>query len=162
MWNLHQSQTPVNPAPRAFVNTDPSAMNTTAAQSFSQKACLLLVEDNPTNQAIAQAFLRRLGFSADAAFNGIEALQKLTEAPVDCPYTLVLMDCQMPKMDGYEATRKIRAGRAGKRNQTIPIIAITANAMPSNRQQCLEAGMNDFFSKPIRKAMLTKILEKWG
>lgn len=152
MWNPQQSHTPANPVPLASANACPS----------SKRGCLLLVEDNPTNQTIAQAFLRRLGFPTDIASNGVEALQKLTEAPVESPYTLVLMDCQMPEMDGYEATRQIRAGRAGERNQNIPVVAITADVMPRNRQQCLDAGMNDYFPKPIRKAMLTKILEKWG
>ncbi|MEO1404794.1 MAG: response regulator, partial [Cyanobacteria bacterium J06635_1] len=105
--------------------------------------------------------LKKLGLAVDVAWNGIEVLQKLEQAPQENPYTLILMDCQMPEMDGYEASRRIREGRAGEGNQQIPIIAITANVLPGDKEKCLEAGMNDYLAKPITPKALAKTLEKW-
>ncbi len=121
---------------------------------------ILLVEDNKVNQMVAQGTLKKFGLQADIAANGIEALDKLKAAKSDFPYTLVLMDCQMPEMDGYEATRQIRAGKADVRNVSVSIIAMTANAMSGDREKCIEAGMNDYLSKPIdAEKMVAKIQE---
>ncbi|NEO25954.1 MAG: PAS domain-containing protein, partial [Kamptonema sp. SIO4C4] len=122
---------------------------------------LLLVEDNQVNQMVVRGLLKKLGLEVELAFNGIEALHALASAPQKNPYTAVLMDCQMPEMDGYEASRKIRQGEAGDRNQLIPIIAMTANAMQGDREQCLAAGMDDYLAKPVNPQALEQILEKW-
>jgi two-component system, sensor histidine kinase and response regulator len=122
---------------------------------------LLLVEDNRINQEVALGVLDSIEIQADVAGDGLEALHALTEAPDENPYTLVLMDCQMPEMDGYEASRNIRAGNAGERNLSIPIIAMTANAMKGDKEKCLEAGMSDYLTKPIDPDELNGMMEKW-
>lgn len=129
--------------------------------SFSRDTRILLVEDNPINQEVALGVLEDFGLSADVAGNGLEAITSLEFSPATAPYELVLMDCQMPEMDGYEATRQIRAGKTGKRNQKIPIIAMTANAMKGDRERCLDAGMSDYVTKPIDSAVLERKLELW-
>lgn len=113
-------------------------------------ARILLVEDNIVNQIVAMGILNGHGFKmVDVAANGLEAITSLQQALEDTPYSVVLMDCQMPDMDGYEASRQIRAGSAGERNKSIPIIALTANSMAGDREKCIEAGMSDYLSKPI-------------
>jgi CheY-like chemotaxis protein len=98
----------------------------------------------------------------DIARHGKEALQCLQTASTDHPYHLVLMDCQMPEMDGYETTRQIRAGIAGKPYQTVPIIAMTAYAMAGDPEKCLMAGMDDYMSKPLTKGKVIAVLAKWS
>jgi CheY-like chemotaxis protein/HPt (histidine-containing phosphotransfer) domain-containing protein len=115
---------------------------------------LLLVEDNSINQRVALAILARLGYRADTVANGREAVTALCRAP----YDLVLMDCQMPEMDGYEATRAIRAEGSPVLNRTVPVIAMTANAMTGDRDQCLKAGMDDYLVKPINSKLLAECL----
>jgi|GEM_PF-777244 len=110
---------------------------------------LLLVEDNPINQLVATGLLEDMGLSCDIAENGQEALNLLQAVSPDTPYPLILMDCQMPEMDGYETTRQIRASNAGARHKNIVIIAMTANAMAGDREKCLASGMDDYISKPI-------------
>jgi PAS domain S-box-containing protein len=118
---------------------------------------ILLAEDNPTNQQVALAILEKLGFGADTVANGREAVQALETVP----YDIVLMDVQMPEMDGFEATRAIRSEKTGVLNPKIPIIAMTAHAMKGDRERCLEAGMDDYISKPIAPQALVEALEKW-
>jgi len=122
---------------------------------------ILLVEDNQINQFVACGILENLGFKADVAGNGIEAIISLQQAPTDAPYTLIFMDCQMPEMDGYEATRQIRKGTAGERYCEIPIIAMTANAMRGDQEECLAAGMSDYISKPVEPDKISMQLHKW-
>ncbi|WP_279504076.1 response regulator [Hahella sp. CR1] len=122
---------------------------------------LLLVEDNQVNQEVAQLMLEEMGLPADVAGNGLEALAALQSALEEAPYNLVLMDCQMPEMDGYEATRQIRAGKAGEHNRHIPIVAMTANAMKGDREKCLASGMDDYLSKPISASGLEEKLKLW-
>lgn len=122
---------------------------------------ILLVEDNHINQLVAENMLTNIGLSADTAANGIEAIESLKQTIEHVPYTLILMDCQMPEMDGYETTRQIRLGNAGKENEMIPIVAMTANAMAGDREKCLESGMNDYISKPIDAAQLNEKLKLW-
>jgi PAS domain S-box-containing protein len=117
---------------------------------------ILLAEDNPTNQQVALGMLKKLGFGADAVTDGQEVLKALKSAP----YDLVLMDCQMPVMDGYEASRQIRG--SGMSFKDIPIIAMTAHAMTGDREKCLEAGMNDYISKPVSPQLLFEAIEKWS
>jgi PAS domain S-box-containing protein len=118
---------------------------------------VLLVEDNPTNQIVAMALLKRFGHRVDVAADGVEAIRALRSIP----YDLVLMDCQMPEMDGYEATRRIRSGEAGPANRMIPIVAMTARAMQGDREKCLESGMNDYLPKPIDASALEESLAHW-
>jgi CheY-like chemotaxis protein len=118
---------------------------------------ILLAEDNITNQQVAVGLLKRLGLRADAVANGVEALQALEARP----YDLVLMDLQMPEMGGLEATRQIRNPDSAVRNHEVPIIAMTANAMQGDREECLEAGMNDYVSKPVSRQALAEALDRW-
>jgi len=120
-------------------------------------ARILLAEDNPVNQAVALGVLKKLGYQADVAKNGLEALAALSRTP----YHLVLMDCQMPEMDGFEAASAIRNATADVLDPGIPIIAMTANAMQGDRELCLKAGMSDYLSKPVRQDLLKQMLEKW-
>ncbi|MBU2871055.1 response regulator [Colwellia sp. E2M01] len=122
---------------------------------------VLLVEDNRVNQMVALSVLKNMGLTADIAANGIEALKSIKEASFVKPYTVVIMDCQMPEMDGYEATKRIRAGEAGAENIAIPIIAMTANAMQGDKEKCIEAGMNDYLSKPIEPSSVITKLALW-
>jgi len=122
-----------------------------------RKARILLAEDNITNQQVALGILKKLGLHADAVANGSEAVDALKTLP----YDLVLMDVQMPVMDGLEATRRIRDTQAEVLNHTIPIIAMTAHAMQGDRDECLEAGMNDYVPKPISPRALAEALAKW-
>jgi PAS domain S-box-containing protein len=116
---------------------------------------VLVAEDNPINQKIALRQLAKLGYSADAVANGKEVLQALEGVP----YDLILMDCQMPDMDGFEATRIIRQSEeSGKR---IPILAMTANAVQGDRERCLAVGMDDYISKPVRQQDLANLLSRW-
>jgi PAS domain S-box-containing protein len=120
-------------------------------------ARILLAEDNITNQIVTVNVLKKLGHRVDVAANGQEAISALRSVP----YNLVLMDCQMPEMDGFEATRRIRAGDAGRLGMLTPIIALTAAAMEGDREKCLEAGMNDYLPKPINNEALSDILGTW-
>lgn len=117
-------------------------------------ARILLVEDNPVNQLVVKGMLSKLGCEVVVGHHGGEALQQLEQHTFD----LVLMDCNMPVMDGYEASRKIR--RSGRWPQ-LPIIALTANAMPDVRERCRAAGMSDYLAKPFRLAELVSLLDQW-
>jgi len=118
---------------------------------------VLIAEDNATNREVALGMLRNLGLSADAVADGPEAIRALESIP----YDLVLMDMRMPVMDGIEATRQIRNPHSAVLNHNIPIIAMTANAMQSDRDSCMAAGMNDFVPKPVSKRLLRDALKKW-
>ncbi|HLA27138.1 MAG TPA: response regulator, partial [Syntrophales bacterium] len=120
-------------------------------------ARILLAEDNITNQQVALGILRKLGLRADAVANGAEAVKALETLH----YDLVLMDMQMPEMDGLEATRAIRSPQSAVRNHQIPIIAMTAHVLQGDREKCLEAGMNDYVPKPISPPILMEALDKW-
>ena len=122
-----------------------------------RKARILLAEDNITNQQVALAILKNLGLSADAVANGREAVDALETVP----YDLILMDVQMPVMHGIEATQRIRDMGSAVQNHAIPVIAMTANAMQGDRDECLEAGMDDYLAKPISAMGLAKVLDKW-
>ncbi|WP_053084507.1 hybrid sensor histidine kinase/response regulator [Catenovulum maritimum] len=122
---------------------------------------LLLVEDNFINQTVALNLLENMQLNCDLAGDGVEALKALSDSELSQEYDLILMDCQMPEMDGYEATQHIRKGSAGEQFKNIPIIAMTANAMVGDKQKCLNAGMTDYLSKPIDPQALEKMIEKW-
>ncbi|MBI5688657.1 MAG: PAS domain S-box protein [Verrucomicrobia bacterium] len=119
---------------------------------------VLVAEDNRANQRVATLLLRKLGHQAELVANGAEALARLTQRDFD----VVLMDCQMPEMDGYEAARRIRAGETPQINARVPIIALTAYARPEDRARCLAAGMDDYVSKPLRASELQAALQRCG
>ncbi len=130
--------------------------------ALSQNAAapmILLVEDNPVNQQVALSILESMGYQADVADNGRVGLEALSRNS----YALVLMDCQMPEMDGFAATREIRARESTENGASkhIPIIALTANTQPGDREQCLAAGMDDFLGKPYNQEQLQAIIERW-
>ena len=133
---------------------------------FSQYACsatepaaarILLVEDNPVNHRLAILQLQKLGFDAESAFSGIDAVAATSKGP----YELIFMDCQMPEMDGLTATRAIRANEKREGAAQVRIVAMTANARPEDREACLEAGMNDYIAKPVRLDEMRGAIDRW-
>jgi len=141
------------------VETGITASSCTILKPYSSLR-ILLVEDNATNQLVALAMLENLGIQADVSENGLEAINTLKQTKGNY-YSLIIMDCQMPIMDGFTATKKIRIGDAGEDYREIPIVAMTANAMQGDRENCLNAGMNDYLPKPIDESILFDCLSKW-
>lgn len=137
------AQQPAEPTPTIDTTTPVASLN------------ILLVEDNQVNQLVASSLLKKLGHSVDLANNGKLALEALEEKH----YDIVLMDCQMPVMDGYEATRIIREN---PKWQTLPVIAVTANVMQGDRENCLASGMNDYITKPYNRNDLKTAIERWA
>lgn len=157
-FTLNLANTDTKAAPR--LTTDLQAPRSTgkAANGLPQfRARVLVVEDNVTNQAVARGTLKKFGIDIDISSNGQEAVTRL-EAEA---YDLVFMDCHMPVMDGYSATRLIRDPQSKVLNHAIPIIAMTANAMRGDRNKCIEAGMDGYVAKPVDPAKLCKQLEQW-
>lgn len=129
--------------------------NKSQSPVHDKNARILIVEDNRVNQLMLKTMVSKLGYEAITADNGQEAVKQTEQGLFDC----ILMDCQMPVMDGFEATRIIREG--SNQNAQIPIIAVTANTMSSDRQRCLDIGMNDYIKKPINKAIIDEKLTQW-
>jgi CheY-like chemotaxis protein len=131
----------------------------TAQDSVSPPLRILLAEDNAVNQKLAIRLLEKLGHQVLVTANGQETLAVLAQETVD----LILMDCQMPELDGYETTREIRAREAlHPVRPHLPIIALTAHAMQGDKERCLAVGMDDYLTKPIRPAELKAVLTRWG
>jgi CheY-like chemotaxis protein len=150
--------------PKSSAQQDPSHETPAARQATPRVAVIqragpssrvLVAEDNPVNQRVAVRLLEHLGLRADVVSDGNEVLESLRRQA----YALVLMDCQMPELDGYEATARIRAGETADGH--IPIIAMTASAMAGDRERCLAAGMDDYVSKPVRIDDLRSVIERW-
>jgi PAS domain S-box-containing protein len=135
----------------------PLSQTTPMADRPQQSLRILLAEDNPVNQKVALRQLESLGYKADVVANGQEVLDLLQQVR----YDLILMDCQMPVMDGYEATRRLRQQERRSGHRTV-VIAITANAMQEDRERCLQAGMDDYLSKPVLKEDLERVLNHWS
>ncbi len=146
-------------AGKFFDTTDDRSRESEMIQALTPEQCkavrILLAEDNIVNQKVATKVLKKLGFDCDIASNGREAVSILKQKE----YDLVLMDCQMPEMDGFEATESIRDMEVSSDRHT-PIIAMTANAMMGDRERCLEAGMDDYVSKPIKRSKLVSAIER--
>jgi hypothetical protein len=140
------------PAPTPVRRRDAHMTPRTAPASATR---ILVVEDSPVNRVVTVSMLERAGFHVTAVNDGVEALEALSTTR----YDVVLMDCQMPNLDGYEATRELRR-REGEGRHT-PVIAMTAHAMDSDRERCIAAGMDDYLTKPVRAAVLTTALERW-
>jgi CheY-like chemotaxis protein len=119
-------------------------------------ARILLADDNVVNQMLARRLLERLGLEVTIADTGMAAIERLSISA----FNVVLMDCQMPELDGYEATRRIRKGAAGEAARKVPIIALTANALSGDRERCLESGMDDYLVKPINPDELREKLQR--
>jgi signal transduction histidine kinase/sensor domain CHASE-containing protein/DNA-binding response OmpR family regulator len=148
------AETPGTPEPADAAAAGPDAPGGRATPFGGLRA--LLVEDNPTNQKVAAKMLERLGCVVTIASDGREGIDCFSRQD----FALVFMDCQMPEMDGYEATRLIRQIEGGRRR--TPIVALTANAMAGDRERCLACGMDDFLSKPVRREQLAGMLERWA
>jgi len=136
---------------------EPIITNYTIKEISKRRVRILVADDNAVNQKVALKILEKLGYRADTVGNGLEVLKTLESVP----YNLVLMDCQMPEMDGYEATRSIRDISSSVMAHDIPVIAMTANALKGDREKCLEAGMDDYISKPVDPIELNSVIKKF-
>jgi two-component system sensor histidine kinase/response regulator len=144
----------VPPPPLSAVDVREGVAQSQIAQ-VDDASRVLIVEDNPINQRVAALMLQKLGFAVDIANDGNEAIVAVERGA----YSLVLMDCQMPRRDGYDATRAIRAAEGD--GQRVPIVAMTASAMKGDREKALDAGMDDYLAKPVRVSDLIAILQRW-
>jgi CheY-like chemotaxis protein len=133
---------------------EPKGPRVSLSAKIVQSAHILVAEDNAVNQRVALGMLKRLGHRVDIVNDGAEALSALAKNE----YDMVFMDCQMPVMDGFEATRAIRAGAGGVRNPDVVVVALTANVMSEDKKRCIDAGMDDYLAKPIRAAELKEMI----
>ena len=158
-WFTGRFEKQISEEPLATGNQVENAHDTSdpAVSGAARSWRILLAEDNPINQKIAANTLNKLGYSVDVVANGREAVRALELTD----YDLVFMDCLMPEMNGFEATVEIRDINSDVLNHSVPIIAMTANAMTGDREHCLEMGMDDYLAKPIRKTELAEMMDKW-
>ncbi len=154
LWEALTGRAGEIPAPRSLPETPPVAAVAPAPAGALATGRVLVVEDNLTNQQVAVSMLESLGCSPDVAGDGIEAVAMHTHAP----YDLIFMDCNMPRLDGYEATARIRRSGSGPQ---VRIVALTANALEGDGERCLEAGMDDYIAKPLALEVLRERLERW-
>jgi CheY-like chemotaxis protein len=155
------------PSPRTATNAKPAGVAdvasatvtpaSTPAPQTAAPARILLADDNETNQLVAISLLKKFGYACDTVDTGAAAIRALAGHG----YELVLMDVQMPEMDGHEATTRIRAGEAGEARREVTIIAMTAHTLSGDREACVTAGMNDYLSKPIEPLALRAMIERW-
>jgi len=150
--DLPATQAPESTAPKTA--TPESGDRADAERMFAGK--VLLAEDNAVNALVARSYLEQFGLSVDCVGDGRQALERATSGD----YDLILMDCQMPEMDGFEATRRIRAHEQASGLAPLPVVALTANAIRGDRERCLEAGMDDYLAKPFRSAELRAVVER--
>jgi CheY-like chemotaxis protein/HPt (histidine-containing phosphotransfer) domain-containing protein len=151
---LYECLTGMRKPPRKPVESKPVSLAVRGAAPEPLR--ILLAEDNVINQKVAVAQLRKLGYSPDVAANGLEALEAIQRSP----YDVILMDCQMPQMDGYESSKQIRMREQTQGRKPVYIIAMTANAMQGDREKCMAAQMNDYLSKPVKVTDLRAALER--
>jgi signal transduction histidine kinase/DNA-binding response OmpR family regulator len=156
--DLYNSLISLVHANNSAVNSQILSQCSSTKNNIRFEAKVLLAEDNIVNQQVAMAALRKFGCTVDLAINGLVAVEQFSKNN----YDIVFMDCQMPRMDGYEATAKIRRTETiPEQGSTVPIIALTANALTGDREKCLAAGMNDYISKPFAQNRLIEILQHW-
>ena len=158
--DLQNALTAKSSIEQTHVGTQLKSLAATEVMTDTLAAHVLLVEDNKINQVVTAAFLKQLNVTFEIAENGAEAVETLNQNPANT-YQLILMDCQMPTMDGYQATIAIREGKAGKVNKNITIIALTANAMQGDKDKCLATGMDDYLTKPLNATTLHSKLQQW-
>jgi CheY-like chemotaxis protein len=152
---------PPSPAGRQPVSVESAASDSGSARDTDKPdrrspAIVLVVEDSPVNRLVAGRVLERAGFRTQLVDDALQALEALDVQQFDA----ILMDCQMPGMDGYEATRELRRRESAGGRHT-PVIAMTAHAMTGDRERCLDAGMDDYITKPVRSQVLVEVLQRW-
>jgi two-component system, sensor histidine kinase and response regulator len=125
--------------------------------ALAANAMILIAEDNPTNQIVMKNLMGRLGFSIDVAGNGVEAIEMIAKKP----YGLLITDCHMPEMDGYELTKRLRADETASGRKRLPIVALTGDALAGAAQYCLDVGMDDYLSKPVAIDLLDQAVQRW-
>ena len=128
-----------------------------ADEALAAGAMILVAEDNPTNQIVMKNLMNRLGYCIDVAANGVEALAMFEQRP----YGLLITDCHMPEMDGYELTKRLRADEAATGRKRLPIVALTGDALAGAAQYCLDVGMDDYLSKPVAIDLLDQAVQRW-
>jgi len=146
-----------SPRQQVLTPTSSLAIAKSGEPPLGQK--ILVVEDNAMNQIVVSTFLRKAGYTFEFASDGQQAVDMYEASPF--AYRLILMDCQMPVMDGYEASIRIREKETALQIRPIPIVAMTAAALVIDRERCLAVGMSDFVQKPIQRPLFLEILEKW-
>ena len=156
LWGTHTEGIATELITRHTIAESRAAKTISVREERPISAYILVAEDNLVNQKMVVRMLEKMGCRVDLAANGAEAVKRA----VPSTYDLIFMDCQMPEMDGYEAAAEIRRRENGSKH--TPIIAMTAHAMPGDREKCLQAGMDDYIPKPIKRESLSDVFKKYG